>query len=67
MSYSYEDEKRDALASYLLSRPALKEEWEFKERSSKMMKIKIDLKIIGRTAIKNFKLKCNEIIRGIKK
>lgn len=65
--YSYEDEKHDALASYLSDKPKLKEQWIAKERDLKLMQIKVDIQVIGRSAVKNFRSKCDAIIRKLKK
>ena len=65
-NYSYEDEKRDALASYLSSKSdEFKYDWEFKERDLKLMKIKIDLQIIARSTVKRFNLRCKQIVTEI--
>lgn len=61
--YSYEDEKQDVLNSYLLDKSKLTGELFL--LNLKLMQIKIDLRIIGRLSIKNFRLECDEIIRKL--
>lgn len=65
--YSYEDEKRDALNSYLSTRPYLKEQYVSIEQNLKLMQIKVDIQVVARSSIKRFRSKCDAIIRGLKK
>jgi hypothetical protein len=65
MKRTYEDEKRENLAIYLSDKPELKELFRFEEDDIKLMNIKVGLHIIGRTVIKNFRLKCDKIIRNL--